>query len=110
MNEPQLSAEMKKRFDEEFGSVYCSTAGAKVDEYLRVYSRCNIQIKHFLATALEEQRMRYIERLGRMSVITMIQPGKFGDGKPTQIPTDEWGEGYNEAIDDVLAILNGKEE
>lgn len=54
--EPQLSAEMERKYEEEFGNVYSSKAGAKIGDELRVGSMCNIQLKHFLATALEEQK------------------------------------------------------
>ena len=49
--EPQLSAEMEKRFDEEFfaESPKLSKAG-----------------KHFLATALEEQRLKYEDKVKSM--------------------------------------------
>ena len=61
MNEPQLSAEMEKRFDDEFG--YLSVA---IDYYVenaypfRKESGMKHleELKHFLATALEEQRMK----------------------------------------------------
>ena len=49
MIEPQLSAEMERRFDEEFGFLASPIDGVVAGNYPL--------IKHFLATALEEQRV-----------------------------------------------------
>ena len=54
------------------------------------------------AEVLEEVR----GKIEGMRVITMIKPSKFGDGKPTQIPTSEWGEGFNKALSDTLAVVD----
>ena len=51
MNEPQLSAEMERRFDEEFGFLASPIDGVVAGNYPL--------IKHFLATALEEQATRH---------------------------------------------------
>lgn len=57
MNEPQLSEELEKRFDEEFPneeSGYLNKQG----EYVHLFNPAvdSREIKTFLATALEEQR------------------------------------------------------
>ena len=60
-NEPQLSAEMEKRFDEEF----CLAVGGGL-----VYKGelpnggwMDILVKHFLATALEEQKKQVLSEV-----------------------------------------------
>lgn len=51
-------------------------------------------IKHFLATALEEQRAEYVRKVEGM--------------KLDHTPVTHRIDAYNDAIIDVLAILNGK--
>lgn len=64
-NEPQLSAEIEKLFDEEFtvaeiwGMPLPNYNGRKIiyeDEALNAVKEHNKKVKHFLATALEEQK------------------------------------------------------
>jgi hypothetical protein len=52
-NEPQLSAEMEKRFDEEFNAV-SSTENPLADWWVEHHKK----IKHFLASVLEEQKIQ----------------------------------------------------
>lgn len=49
MNKPQLSAEMEKRFDDKF---HCGQVGCNCADGIGSI----VAVKHFLATALEEQR------------------------------------------------------
>lgn len=55
-NEPQLSAEMEAKFDKEFDSLweYNSTSNLENKTYW---------VKHFLATALEEQKAQFKENV-----------------------------------------------
>ena len=50
-----------------------------------------------VSTAVRAERKRIISLIPG-KVITMIEPSRFGDGKPTQVPTDQYGKGWNEAI------------
>ncbi len=89
MNEPQLSAEMEKRFDEALG----------VGTYGKIVSFDDI--KHFLATALEEQKAEYVrkvEELPRDRKITVYDTTK-------EIVYDK----HLISKEKVLAILNGKD-
>ena len=56
MNKPQLSAEMEKRFDEEFVQVCTNNDEGGHYDYPSLNTSSPIEIKNFLATALEEQR------------------------------------------------------
>lgn len=58
-NEPQLSEEMEKRFDEEFGKE--AQSGSMLDLYDFYEGGVYLDIKHFLATELERQREEYVE-------------------------------------------------
>lgn len=55
-NEPQLSAEMEKRFDEEFVQVCTNNDEGGHYDYPSLNTSSPIEIKNFLATALEEQK------------------------------------------------------
>ena len=78
-NEPQLSAEMEKRFDEALG----------VGTYGKIVSFDDI--KHFLATALEEQRA---------SIIAQLQ----------KLEAEKWqDEEHCSCLRYAIHILNGKE-
>lgn len=55
--------------------------------------------------ALKQQLSTIKSMIEGMEQITMIPPGKFGDGRPTQIPTDDYGKGYNQALSDLLTEL-----
>ena len=52
--------------------------------------------------AIKANDKKWEEKIKGMKVITMIGPGRFGDGKPTQVPTSEFGKGYNKALRDLL--------
>jgi len=93
MTEPQLSAEMEKRFDEELKHNLWSDADSLAIDM-------SGEVKHFLATALEEQREKYIEQVEKMK-LEMLPNLEGADGK--------YVEENNRIIEDVLAILNGKE-
>lgn len=99
MNEPQLPAEIEQQFDKEFG--YLSVA---IDYYvenaypLRKESGMKHlrDIKHFLATALEEQNKRFLSQLKERKYL---------------ISKDGMAEEYlQELINDYEDILNGKGE
>lgn len=126
MNEPQLPAELEKRFDEEisyllhemvdgdwcpaFGIPYFnpleSTSATKTKPNYRVVNLVNkcecsgaekiAKIKHFLATALEEQTIEYVRRVEGM--------------KLDHTPYNHRIDAYNDAIDDVLELLTQKKE
>ena len=60
-NEPQLSAEIEKRFDDEFVFIGTNNDDGGHYDYESLNTTCPIEIKHFLATALEEQKQKYEE-------------------------------------------------
>lgn len=93
MIEPQLSAEMERRFDEEFGFLASPIDGVVAGNYPL--------IKHFLATALEEQKQEYLLRVNMLTrYARSIYRADHSDGEPLQDMLLE---------KDVLSILNGKE-
>lgn len=89
-NKPQLSAEMEARFDELKDTSYTIVARPQFAEKYDWE-----KFKHFLATALEEQRMGYIDKLE-----IMYYPNPYADKVKTA---------HNNVIDEVLAILNRKD-
>ena len=105
MTEPQLSAEMEKRFDKEFG--YLSVA---IDYYvenaypLRKESGMKHlrDIKHFLATALEEQRATFVDEVKNRKATIKWLWGK-------QRTDDECFLMVMEQVQKIADILNGKE-
>ena len=113
MNEPQLPAEIEQRFDKEFG--YLSVA---IDYYvenaypLRKESGMKHlkDIKHFLATALEEEREKVLSEVEKMKKTDKFpQSLTTYDGKTKYF--DRLSDGdlhYNQAISDVLNQLKGK--
>lgn len=150
-SEPQLSAELEKRFREEFHiqsvkhNEYGITHIFPLDDEGRMLVPDVSDLELFLATALEEQRAEFVVEL--MTKINLIidqskeHSCRFNDGdsncecyleglnrikrqfsfehkcgivdkikemKSGVLP-DARQRGYNQAIDDVLAILNGKE-
>ena len=60
------------------------------------------EILTFIKAELKANDKKWEEKIKGMKVITMIGPGRFGDGKPTQVPTSEFGKGYNKALRDLL--------
>jgi hypothetical protein len=75
MNKPQLSAEMEKRFDEEFD--YRKTTGYQGDGAIPTPDLDDI--KHFLATAITEERKKVIEEvLGKVEEILPYGAGFTG--------------------------------
>lgn len=56
MNEPQLSAEMEKRFNDRFKTTLDVIGERPLFELL------GLDLKHFLATALEEQKQEFINQ------------------------------------------------
>ncbi len=96
MNEPQLSAEMEKRFDEVWNS-----PDLGVNDDYNCDGESATAIKHFLATALEEQKAEYVrkvEELPRDRKITVYDTTK-------EIVYDK----HLISKEKVLAILNGKD-
>jgi len=77
MTKPQLSAEMEKRLKFALANVFISyeVLGKKL-------SAENVEdvVKHFLATALEEQREKYIEQVEKMK-LEMLPNLEGADGK-----------------------------
>jgi len=61
MNKPQLSAEMEKRFDE--GKFLLGEDASGNPVYLASDEFVTTQIKHFLATALEEQKQKVLDEV-----------------------------------------------
>lgn len=99
-DEPQLSEEMEKRFDEVFTNRLLAVTDGKSKDWEDGYNTMvestrlfMIESKHFLATALEEQRQEYVRKVDELAT--------------------KWDESGNPnvqiALYDVLAILNGKE-
>ena len=88
MNEPQLPAEMEKRFDKEFG--YLSVA---IDYYvenaypLRKESGMKHlkDIKHFLATALEEQRKEILSEVDEAITKRVLPAPLYGNYKEDRL-------------------------
>ena len=99
MTEPQLSAEMEKRFDEEFDHFVLDVgeSGETVD-----WDR----VKQFLATALEEQRANFITEVGKLDERCYW---RFWYKKEGNASTD-YAEGYERCLNDVIAILGGQEQ
>jgi len=99
MNKPQLSAEMEKRLEEFECNGYTCNHETAEDHY--------IIDKHFLATALEEQRVQIKEVIERL---------KGQEYQSVDLPYDEntfehgVNEGLFQGIVALEAILNGKEE
>lgn len=85
-NEPQLSAQLKSKYNDLRPYIKSGVVQEKIDE-----------VFNWFATALEEQRAKYAKKI-------------------SAIPTDskDYGNGYIVYglidKDQVLAILNGKEE
>ena len=73
-DKPQLSAKMEKRFDETFSYEWWKGFGCTDDIDIQGKNG----IKHFLATALEEQRLRYIEQVEEM-INTKYPLNRFTD-------------------------------
>ncbi len=89
MNEPQLSAEMEKRFDEmRLGDVYDHR------NYPNglISPRATSLVKHFLATALEEEREKVLSEVEKMA-------GDTYDGS-------DWHTGRHALVDELRAKLN----
>ncbi len=87
---PQLSEELKKKFDEEFVFIGTNNDEGGHYDYESLNTSSPIEIRNFLATALEEQREKLV-----FDIETMELSGKSVD--------------YKKAQDDVLVILNRKE-
>lgn len=84
-NEPQLSADLEKRFNEwrENGMSYDSPEEC-------VFGWNEKRLKHFIATALEEQKQGYIKAIIEL------------DEERKKTP-------FGYLTEEILAILNGKE-
>lgn len=70
---------------------------------MKDYDRTLADCRHSL---LSDLRWKVEE----MEQITMIPPGRFGDGRPTQIPTSDYGNGYNQALTDLLTVIDELEK
>jgi hypothetical protein len=91
--------EWEKEFEKEFRYEFCDGTGSGC------YYDTAPKVMEFIDSILSQERQRIREGVEKSYQITMIPPSKFGDGKPTQIPTSEWGKGYNSALDDFLKLL-----
>jgi len=97
-DKPQLSAEMEKRFREEAIKI----SSFLIEELNSVDGNAkHITIEwggmmHFLATALEEQRTKMVQKLENL------------DNKSVKFVNNTFRSGYQRSIKDILAILNGK--
>ena len=78
MTEPQLSAEMEKRFDEEFDHFVLDVgeSGETVD-----WDR----VKHFLATALEEQRKEILSEVDEAITKRVLPAPLYGNYKEDRL-------------------------
>lgn len=95
---PQLSEEMEKRLEECECTGYTCNHETAEDHY--------IINKHFLATALDEQRATFIGLLENEIVLTPKQSGNLNyDGLE-----NEYFDGKNYGIKRAITILNGKEK
>lgn len=112
MTEPQLSAEMEEelqivigealdKIDNQDGSSLISQGNFETAGFILP------EVLHFLATALEEQRLSYVEQVekAKRTLDEQALATIEGHGNPLGA-----GNEYNQALDDVLAILNGKEQ
>lgn len=88
MNEPQLSAEMERKFDEMNRNCDGAYGTGKFPP----------EVKHFFATALEEQRAEYEKKVKLQR--EYVEAGRNG--------IDRFAEGYISGLDLVLRILEGK--
>ena len=118
-NEPRLSAEMEKRFDEEFSASISSNNC--MEDYTAE------QVKHFLATALDEQSMRHAMLMSGLEAQieqkAVIRASELVDeAKATALEEQRQSfifaintmelsgksDDYRQAQDHILAILNGE--
>lgn len=78
MNEPQLPAEMEKRFDKEFDHFVLDVgeSGETVD-----WDR----VKHFLATALEEQRQELLSEVDEAITKRVLPAPLYGNYKEDRL-------------------------
>lgn len=116
-NEPQLTAEMERKAEEVFehynGDGYANPCP-------RIPCDCQVkEYKHFLATALEEQRAEMVRKV-EAYIDAKYPPNRFVDSstgimtRGVQEPTHvrmmgvDDGQTFN-ALEHVLDILNGKD-
>lgn len=133
MNEPQLSAEMKAKFDDLVENKLFQ--GKDAEGYLDVYEYIEDdlpKLEQFIATALDEQATRHAMLMAGLEAQieqkAVIRASELVDKARATALEEQKAEyvrkvetiklrprmrtsvnAYNKAIDDVLAILNGKE-
>ena len=96
---PQLPAELEKRFDEEFAHLSVLIDQALSYTYVDSKNMGELKIKdikHFLATALEEQKEKYVVHLRTF----LTETGG----------NDELSIGFEAGIKAALALLTQQEE
>jgi hypothetical protein len=112
-DKPQLSAELIKRLNKIIKNDLGRQGVAIVtwgEEDYEPRTQLEAELRNFLATALEEQKQRYVRKVEKLFDYKTGKPVPRADYQC--VCGYEWDDcscDHNSAIDDVLAILNGKE-